>query len=142
MLKTNSKAAKNKIAQYILDHFQPYDEDTTTTQYNFSDINDVCLYIWDKFIDIEYASPSQRRFYGFSVQTAFDNWLRGLPSILNPSYLYSCPDAVTTVGDILEQTAEERNKYTEQQAENLMNYMIYKFIRDKVAKSGADMRLF
>lgn len=142
MLKTNSKAVKNKIAEYIFTHFQPYDEDLNDPTYNFSNISDICLYIWDKFIDVEYASPSQRRFYGFSVQTAFDNWLRGLPSILTPLYLYSSPDAVTTVGDILEQTLEERNKYTETQAENLMNYMIYKFIYDKVSKSGADMRLF
>lgn len=142
MLKTNSKAVKNKIAEYIFNHFQPYDEDLNDPTYNFSNISDICLYIWDKFIDIEYASPSQRRFYGFSVQTAFDNWLRGLPSILNPSYLYSSPDAVTTVGDILEQTLEERNKYTETQAENFMNYMIFKFVYDKVSKSGANMRLF
>lgn len=63
---------------------------------------------------------------GYSFQEMFINWCAGLPSLLDTALYYCHCSAVELVGNILEQTKEERSKYSEAEAERLMSYLIYK----------------
>ena len=58
-------------------------------------------------------------------QEAFKNWCSGLPSVLDTCYYYN-RSAVEDVKNILEETDAEANKYTEQQAEELLTSLIYR----------------
>lgn len=57
----------------------------------------------------------------------FDKWLRGLPEIVKSEDFLLC-DACEFLGRILEETPEEWQKYSQDQAENLMIYLIWKTI--------------
>ena len=59
------------------------------------------------------------------TQQGFIDWCAGLPSILDTCYYYN-RSAIKDLGDILEQTEEERAKYTESDAERLLSILIYR----------------
>lgn len=131
MLKTNTKLVQQRIQDYVMQHFQPYEEDANNPAYNFNDYTCVCQYIWYKFITQAYNTTSERKWFKNNIQDAFAYWIGGLPSILNPAYMYQ-ESAVDTLGDILEQTTAERRKYSEQQSEQTMTYLIYNSVRRHV----------
>ena len=56
---------------------------------------------------------------------AFADWCAGLPSVLDTLYFYN-RSAVDDLGAILEETEQEKNRYTEQQAEQLLTSLIYR----------------
>lgn len=58
----------------------------------------------------------------------FERWAQGLPSAFNFDY-YLGGQAVDDLGDILEETEEEKNRYSDQQAKELLTYLIYREIR-------------
>lgn len=58
-------------------------------------------------------------------QERFTDWAQGLPSILDTCYYYN-RSAVDDLGAILEETAEEKARYSEQNAEQLLTALIYK----------------
>ena len=88
--------------------------------------------IYNEFI-IEKAFNTERmkKFYGYSEFNAFRDWLQGLPSIFDPMYYYK-GSAVQVLGDILEETEEERSKYTESDAEEMLTKLIYREIRKEI----------
>ena len=118
MLRTNTKKVKDGVKAYIMENFEAYDGDDV----NATDFKSVAVYIWETFND-EILKHDRRR---MSYQDFFIEWLQGLPTVLHcPHYFES---AVDIVGDLLEQTENERNKYTEMDAEHLMSYLIYREI--------------
>lgn len=132
MLRTNSKIVQQRIQDYILAHFRPYDEDTDNPAYDYNNIGCVCQYIWDTFLHVTYSSPNERAFFNNNIYAAFEYWLSGLPGVLDPRYYYTSPTAVDTLGDILEQTAEQRNKYSEMDAEKCLTRLIFTCVRNHV----------
>ena len=58
-------------------------------------------------------------------QERFTDWAQGLPSILDTCYYYN-RSAVDDLGAILEETAEEKARYSEQNAEQLLTALIYR----------------
>jgi hypothetical protein len=54
-----------------------------------------------------------------------------LPSVINTLYYYN-RSAITDLGDILEETEDERNRYTESQAEKLLTKLIYRTIQEAI----------
>lgn len=58
-------------------------------------------------------------------QERFEEWAAGLPSILDTCYYYN-RSAVDDLGAILEETDSEKARYTEQQAETRLTYLIYR----------------
>ena len=62
-----------------------------------------------------------------------NSWCQGLPSVIDTCYYYN-RSAVEDLGDILEETEEERNRYTEQDAERLLSCLIYREIRKELRK--------
>jgi hypothetical protein len=122
MLKTNSKQVKAKVRGYILANFI-YEDQPHETESETLDLVARC------FIEAEYSSGYQR---SQNLQEAFIWWLQGLPCGLGDWYLCR---AVDLVGDWLEQTTEERNQYSEQQAERLASYLVFKEVSPYIYKN-------
>lgn len=118
MLRTNTKKVKDGVKAYIMENFDAYDGDAV----NADDFKSVAVYIWETFND-EILKHDKRR---MSYQDFFIEWLQGLPTVLDCPHYYK--SAVDIVGDLLEQTENERNKYTETDAEHLMSYLIFREI--------------
>lgn len=122
MLKTNSRQAKENIKNYILNHFdfssyrgcEGYEEEPTTYK-------DICKCIYNTMHIEKRYNNSKNDF------ETFKDWCQGLPTIIDTDYYYN-RSAINDLGDILEQTAEQRNKYTEQQAEETLTRLLYREI--------------
>ena len=124
MLKTNSKKARENIRAFILKHADFEGRDMTV---NAENISEVSRGIYEIFCSEKSYSDGYMYRRGISEQAVFDDWCRGLPSALGcePFLLGS---AVYILGNILEETEEERSRYTEEQAEKLMIYLLYREI--------------
>lgn len=119
MLKTNSKQARENIKNYIINHFnyEPYEEGETMPE----TFEEIANHIMDAFHDQKVKWDKRR----LSHYQLFVDWCQGLPSEIDTCYYYN-RSAVEDLGDILEETQEERSKYTEQQAEERLTYLIYR----------------
>ena len=117
MLKTNSKKAKENLKNYILENFDPSSyEVKTPTNYK-----EVCKMIYEIMESEKYYAREATDY-----QT-FKSWCQGLPSLLNTCYYYN-REAKEDLKNILEETEEEANKYTEEQAEELLTQLLYREI--------------
>ena len=122
MLKTNSKKAKENIKSYILNIYDDTaDYSNCGIDTNTSNWEDVKKNIKDIFY-LEYGRHVD--FYKGEYY-AFKNWCQGLPSIIDTCYYYN-RSAIKDLGDILEETEEEKEKFTEEQAEEKLTYLIYR----------------
>lgn len=65
---------------------------------------------------------------------AFERWAQGLPSAFNFDY-YLGGQAVDDLGNILEETEEERNRFSYQQAEETLTRLIYREVKKSVNKN-------
>lgn len=129
MLRTNCKAARERIRAYIMDHVE--DSDTGHTPNTF---DEAALMVWDAFNDEYMAIPEQRRYNLHCHKTweaCFVAWCSGLPSMLDTSYyLHS---AVKDLGDLLMETEEERARFSETEAESLLSRLIYREVSNAVS---------
>lgn len=121
MLKTNSKQVKEKVRAFISQNFD-------ASSYDREDLNSADIELKLQFIArtcwAELKHEVKKCHY--THQEMFIHWCEGLPSLLDTASYYCHCSAVDLVGDMLEQTKEERNKYTEADAERLLSYMIYR----------------
>lgn len=127
MLRTNSKKAKENIKNYILENFNPegyIEEEKDTITKNFSI---VCNFIYTTFYHEE-VKYNKNKLTNYEM---FKWWCQGLPSVLDCCYYYN-RSAIEEVAKILEETEEEKNRFTEQQAEELLTKLIYKTIVDNL----------
>lgn len=130
MLRTNSKKVSEKIKAYIIDNFvMPstlgYEEFTAPET---NDYKKIAFIVYQAFVTEKYFDEKCRRYYGHSEETAFVDWCSGLPSILDTPYYYRV-SAVDVLGDILEETETERNKFSEMEAEKMLSRLIYREIK-------------
>lgn len=117
MLKTNSKKAMGNIKQYIKNHESLNEYGINTEEMSFEEI---AANILDNFRKEKMISHAKKQ----PEQMIFCDWSCGLPSILDTCYHYN-RSAVDDLAAILEET-EEASKYTEEQAESLLDYLIYR----------------
>lgn len=125
MLKTNSKQVKEKIKEWILKNFEwsnyeGYYKKPETYEEIKETIARIC---WDE-------KPRERG----NIQSMFEDWCQGLPSLIDTASYYCYGSAIDLVGDILEQTKEERAKYDEVESEKMMTYLIYKEVEPYLFK--------
>lgn len=114
MLKTNSRQAKENLKAYIMASWNlEAEEQGRTWEETQEDIR-------NSFYFQAYSSEYERK---QNRQEAFKNWLSGLPRGLGDFFLCQ---AVEDLGNILEQTEAEKNKYTEDQASESLAYLIYR----------------
>jgi len=118
MLKTNSRQARENVQAYIMQHFDGcnYDIETPET------FTQTAAVIMDVFRS---EKPAEGGYSRMSEQERFTEWAAGLPSILDTCYYYN-RSAVDDLGEILEETEQEKARFTEQDAENRLTYLIYR----------------
>lgn len=129
MLKTNSKKAAENIRAYIVNNFTPENYTDNLLQ----EFPQVAAFILDTFRREKYNSPEDFRYYFHYEPSAFRDWCAGLPSVLDTCYYYN-RSAVDDLGAILEETEQEKARYTEQQAEQFLTDLIYKELLKGAAK--------
>ena len=120
MIRSNSKKAIENVKAYIVDHFTP----DGYTDNPPADFPGICAFVLDTFRAEFIPNANARRYYG-SEQNAFRQWCAGLPSVIDTCYFYN-RSAVDDLGEILEETDEEKAKYTEEQAQDLLTWLIYR----------------
>lgn len=121
MLRTNSKKAAENIRAYIVERFTPEGYTDNPPQ----EWPEIAAFILNAFRSEKYWCPQDVRYYHGSEQAAFADWCAGLPSVLDTLYFYN-RSAVDDLGAILEETEQEKARYTEQQAEQLLTSLIYR----------------
>lgn len=121
MLKTNSKAARQNIRRYIVDNATLEDYTTNTPQ----DFPELAKLILATFRNEKYSMPEDFRYYNNSEFLAFADWCAGLCGILDTCYYYN-RSAVDDLGEILEESTEEKARYTESQAQNELTRLLYR----------------
>ena len=129
MLKTNSKKVKETIKTYIIDQFKiwcddniKYDDDLKNADLNNYEI--ACNKIVEKFYKegvkgIKYSRSA-------TLQDKFYDWCSGMIYIINTDYFLGT--AVDLLGEWLEETEEEKARYTESQAQKLITNLLYREI--------------
>lgn len=123
MLKTNAKRTKENIKNYILKNFNAEGYDNAPSE--GAPFKDVALFILKTFRDEKYHLMQDIQYYKGSEADAFADWCAGLPSVIDTCYFYN-RSAVADLGAILEETEQERERYDERSAENLLTYLIYR----------------
>lgn len=118
MLRSNSKKACENIRNYIIEHFWAADYTDTPPQ-EFPEIAAFILDIFRKEI------PDVGNFARMSEQQRFEYWESGLTDVLYCGYYYD-QSAVDDLGEILEETDEEKEKYSEDQARVRLTWLIYR----------------
>lgn len=127
MLRT--KKANENIRAYIMDNFTP----ENYTDNPPKDFPEVAAFILDTF---RKEKMSDFRYRDCNEFAAFTDWCQGLPSVLNTCYYYN-RSAVEDLGAILEETAEEKARFSEQEAERRLTWLIYSELSKGAAKGGA-----
>ena len=121
MLRTNSKRAIENIKKYIVDHFDCSGHDLEKEPETFPEIARFILATcWE-----EKRYSARNGSEGSPTQGTFIDWCQGLPSVLDTCYYYN-RSAVEDLGNILEETEAERNKFSEQDAERMLSCLIYR----------------
>ena len=120
MLRTNTKEARVKIQNYIINNFCPENYTANPPQ----EFGEIAKFILQTFRSEKYNLKEDFRYYK-TEQAAFADWCAGLPSVLDCCYFYT-RSAVDDLAEILEETDQEKAKYTETEAENLLTFLIYR----------------
>lgn len=121
MLKTNSKQARENTRRYIMDNFDPcsYDPDPVPETWP-----EIAAFIMDCFHGEKLEHDNRYKAGKISKYDLFSDWCQGLPSVLDTCYYYN-RSAVDDLGMILEETPEEKARYTEEKAERILTHIIY-----------------
>ena len=131
MLRTNSKKANENIRAYIMDNFTPENYTDNPPE----DFPGAAAFILGTFRQ-EYAHILNSDYYQRIEFAAFTDWCKGLPAVLDTCYYYN-RSAVDDLGAILEETAEEKARFSEQEAERRLTWLIYRELSKGAAKGGA-----
>ena len=129
MLKTNSKKAAENIRAYIMNGFTPEGYTDNPPQ----EWQKIAAFILDTFRNEKYHLPQDFRFYHNNEFAAFADWCAGLAGVLDTCYYYN-RSAVDDLGAILEETDEEKARYTEEQAEKMLTTLIYRELKKGAAQ--------
>ena len=124
MLRT--KKAIGNIRAYIMDNFAPENYTDTPPE----DFPEVAAFILDIF---RKEKMSDFRYRNCNEFAAFTDWCQGLPAVLDTCYYYN-RSAVDDLGRILEETAEEKARFTEAEAERRLTWLIYRELGKGAAK--------
>lgn len=127
MLRT--KKANENIRAYIMDNFTPENYTNNPPK----DFPEMAAFILDIF---RREKMSDFRYHDCNEFAAFTDWCQGLPSVLNTCYYYN-RSAVDDLGAILEETAEEKARFSEPEAERRLTWLIYRELSKGAAKGAA-----
>lgn len=138
MLKTNSKKAIDNIWKYLNDFVDIINEElvfynddmNTITEGNRKELATV---IYQEF-KAEKAGDHLYKAGRISEQDLFDEWAQGLAmNGIFDYYIYrDDTNPVKILGDILEETEEERAKFAEEDAARTLTYLIYREVKKNI----------
>ena len=126
MLRTNTKKANENIRAYIMDNFTP-ENYTDNPPKDFPGAAAFILAVFRK------EKMSDFRYHNRNEFAAFTDWCQGLPAVLDTCYYYN-RSAVDDLGRILEETAEEKARFSEPEAERRLTWLIYRELSKGAAK--------
>jgi hypothetical protein len=130
MLKTNSKIFRNKVKQFIIDNYDSSNYDEGSPEAMATTLPEIAKIIFAECKRVE--SYQLEHYRSYTMQNAFDDWVRGLPTEFSCQFFLGI--AVDVLGDMLEQTQAEREKYSQSQAEDLLIYVMYRELSQAVEK--------
>lgn len=143
MLRTNEKKVNEKVKNYIVEHFRDfqlenpayeYDHIHTIESVNANNYTEVCNAINCIFFCEMLENDKRWNAGRLSRADAFVNWCQGLPTALDCDYyLHS---AVDLLGEWLEETEEEKKKFSEQQAETKITQILYRELNRNATRTG------
>lgn len=116
MLKTNSKIARTAVRNWIMmsADFTGYDE----YEHKEMDFNETAKALLE-ICNVEKFYQSYP-----NEEAMLTDWFQGLPSVLDTAeYIYHC-NAVDLLGGFLQETEAEKARFTESQAEKMLNHLI------------------
>ena len=116
MLKTNSKKARENIRAYIMEHYDPSGYDVNQSAAAFPEIASIILETYR--IEKRYSRNA-------GTTEGFIDWCQGLPSIIDTCYFYN-RSAVDDLGEILEETDDEKRDFDEYVAGRILSILIYR----------------
>lgn len=135
MLRTNSKKATENIKKEIMDSYEDANE-----YYTFEGreaktaFNEICADILEAFRikklenDCYYIAGRANR------NEMFMDWMQGLPSAFPVAEDIFLRSAIDFLGNILEETEEEKERYTEDKAEKLACNLLYRELEKGACK--------
>ena len=119
MLRSNSKKARENVHKYINEHNDDIMEYAKYHGYESATDEELRGYVIQEFEDVFKHEIARR-----NRQDAFEQYAQGLPFGNLFTYYYNV-SAVDVLGDILEETQEERERFTEEQAARMLTYLIF-----------------
>lgn len=123
MLRTNCKQVKEALKAYIVDNYDGENYEAGTPEAEAQTFEEKARVI---LADVKRVKGYEvKRSNRYTWQDAFCDWCAGLPSLLDCSYHYNV-SAVDLLGDMLDETEDERNRYTEQEAEEMLDKLLYR----------------
>ena len=116
-IRTNSKLARERVREYIRQCYEQYD--VVDCKKEFSEI---ATDIMDKF-----DNWCKGRTPIYNMLEYFEEWLTTLPEYgVGDFYARMYDNAIDVLGEILEETEEERNRFSFEKAEHLLAALMYK----------------
>lgn len=136
MRKTNSKEVMEAIENKIIESYEAaeeyfsYNGKTVKTEYN-----EICKDILSAF-EIEKCKFDNRYIVGrISRQNLFIEWMSGLATAFPVSDDIFLGSAIDWLADILDETEEEKERYTEDKAEITACNLLYRELTKHAAKA-------
>lgn len=139
MIKSNSKQAKQNIREYIVkrfdgtnytpdfDYITQAQADMAAGRRNVDIFSMVAHAIAETFYSEKLRFDNRYKAGRITRYDLFEDWCSGLPSILDTCYYYN-RSAVDDLAAILNETNDEKSKYSETQAEKRLTQLIYREI--------------
>lgn len=136
MLKTNSKKAIENIKKEIMDAYEGAEEYYTYDGKELKkEYNDICKDIMDAFYNEKCKFDSCYVSGRISKQNLFMDWMQGLPTAFPVSDDVFLESASEWVAKILEETEQEQQRYSDEEAEKLACYLLYRELEKHANKA-------
>ena len=125
MLRTNSKKAAENIRKYIMEDLEYLQEraEYRGMELDENNVDQVLALAWSIFKEEKSGEINRYRF--INEYQVFKDWASGL-ALGNLFCYYYNRSAVEDLGNILEESAAEKAKYKEEDAEELLTRLIYR----------------
>ena len=136
MRRSNSKEAMEAIKNAIIESYKAAEEYYTYGgKYAKTDYNDICKDILAAFENEKVKYDCRYRAGRVSKYNLFCDWMAGLATAFPVSDDIFLGSAVDWLADILDETEEEKGRYTEEKAESTACYLLYRELTKHAAKS-------
>ena len=136
MLRSNCKKAIENIKNYIMENYDGSNYDPESMEANATTFEEIATCILKDVRRVK--GPEVARLRGrYSWQQAFIDWAAGLPGLLDTCYYYN-RYAGDDLAAILQETEEEKARFSESQSEEMLSRLIYR----ELVKAAGDVLFY